>query len=133
MLVNAPPVAGDEAELADDSKHCPDTTEHEHQGPAFALDYGSTGEQAAKPTTVAAAGPRPPLLPPTEDSRPATSIADHAAQYLPPYEHVPEQLADHLPKSQRQHQVRQEQQRPQATCGGVGGSEFTERRCVLHC
>jgi hypothetical protein len=76
---------------------------HQHQGPAFAFDYGNAsgaGGSQRKP---------PPLLPLEPDSSASAAEVGEAGEagpvYEPPFECIPEDLRWHLPSSERAHQV----------------------------
>lgn len=83
---------------------------HNHQGPAFAFDYG--GSSREQPADTGAEDlqlrrlPLPHLPLGAAAAATASSTAGQAAQYTPPLRQLPEHLRDHLPTSHQQHQVR---------------------------
>jgi hypothetical protein len=100
----------------DDVQHpsSPDSSSapHQHQGPAFAFDYGNTSGTSLQHSSGAGGSQyKPPPLLPLEASSAAAAAAaagpgaDEAGGYSPPFETIPDDLRWHLPSSEREHQV----------------------------
>ncbi|WIA30002.1 hypothetical protein OEZ86_000099 [Tetradesmus obliquus] len=121
LLLSEPYYRGVDGGFAHSSRHeedaqprSPDSSSGpaQHQGPAFAFDYGSASGASQQQNHSSGSQYKPPPLLPLDapSSAAAAAAAGHEAgeaapRYEPPFEAIPEDLRWHLPSSERAHQI----------------------------